>query len=190
MIDGYKKAMDKIKADEQYKAQLIKTLKNFDTEKAVSQKHARLLRFVTCAASVAACLLVVFCLSIFFAQPQRMSKPQQSKTSPANVVYFSFDGFDKYNVNINSKAILVKNDIDDGYTLSNLINDYYDVIADDDSDILIKDGMVISFCGVNVNDERDINIYVNDREIMNLNNELASECFEEEYVYFAVSVTE
>ena len=192
MIDGYKKAMDKIKADPEYKAQLIKNLENCNTEKTVSKKPARLLRIVTCAASVAACVLVVYCVSIFFAHPPKMlrPKPRNEHRSTANVMYFNFDGFDRYNIDIDSKAILVSNNIEDGYTLTNLISDYYTIIADNDSDILINDGMVDSFCGVDASNDREINIYVNDREIMNLNNELASECFEEYYVYFTVSITE
>lgn len=197
MIDKYRQAMDRVKTDDEYKAKFLETV----TEK---QKSAEKPRFgfapvISYLSTAAAVLLVVYCTALFFVkQPDEGTLKMKSEydsvpvvsnsRSGVNVIYFTFDGFDEYDVTVESKAVLL-NSFEEDYTVANLLSDYYPVISGEDGKVEISDGMVESFMSVNADSEKEINVYVNDHEVLNLENRLVSEYLNsDEDVYFKVTV--
>lgn len=195
MLDGYKKVMDTIKTDDEYKSEFL----NQVNKKANAKKNFRFLPAFSKLATAAAVLLVVYCTSLFFI---KMPEDASVKMSPdyetgmssqkgGNVVYFTFEGFDNEGVTQPSSKAVLLYEFDSSYTLANLLNDYYQIIVGQDGKIDINDGMVDNFLNVQADSKKEINVYVNDREVMNLEKELVSDCLEnEENVYFRVSVVE
>ncbi|MBQ8606376.1 MAG: hypothetical protein IJ408_06515 [Clostridia bacterium] len=198
MIDDYKKAMDRVKTDSAYKANFLEAV----NEKHQKQKKHRFMPIIKYVSTAAAVLLVVYCTSIFFIkQPEDASMKMSPSTeyegamadtskprSSANVIYFTFDGFEEYDVSVESRAVLL-NGFEENYTVANLLSDYYPLIVGEDGSVEIKDGMVDNFLNVSADSEKEINVYVNDREVLNLEQKLVSECIEsEDNVYFKVTV--
>lgn len=208
MMDSYKKAMDRIKTDKAYKEKFMQSLNEKDI--SAPKKTVRFLPVFSYMATAAALLLVVYCSSLFFMKkPETVTPPEVEKetqlsvgTQPtgdtqtaqqnteyiSNVAYFTFDGFEEYDIKVESKAILIGN-VEKGYTLSNLIREYYPTLTGDEGNVVINDGMVDNFLDVEADGKKEINVYVNDREVMNLDEYFVSTCMlETNDVFFKVSV--
>lgn len=195
MINDYKRAMDKIKTDDEYKAKFIASLQEKQNSSSKARKQIRFLPAISYMTTAAAVLLVVYCTAIFFVkQPDDAKMRMRSESAytyndVSSVVYFTFDGFEKYNVQVESRAVLFGG-FKENYTIANLLNDYYPVIVGENGNVEINDGMVDNFLNVTADSKKEINVYVNDRELLNLEKELVSECLQGEDVYFKVSVEE
>lgn len=190
MLENYNSAMDKIKANPAFKAQLLQNLESRTEIKVVSKKPANLFKTLKLAASVAACLLVVCCVGVFFNNPTKNTvttnrNPISSNKNLqyTNVVYIDFDGFEKYGVKVEPKAIHLTKNMSQNYSLTRMINETY-------SDVIIYDGMLYSVNGFEPNENLDLNIYVDDHEILNLDTERLSQYYEGEDVYLTVTVAE
>ncbi len=201
-MDSYKKAMDRIKTDDAYKENFINLLQKTNTAK---KKTVHFMSAFSYAASAAALVLVVYATTLFFMKqpenaiietpPEIGTEITQYKESDEKtvigVVYFTFDGFENYDIDTQSRAVLLKN-FDRDYTMANLLSDYYPMLMDESSDVVINDGMIDSFSDIKADKSKEINVYINDREVLNLDEELVYDCIklENNDVNFKVSVVE
>ncbi|MBR5011688.1 MAG: hypothetical protein IKY12_03945 [Clostridia bacterium] len=187
MLENYNSAMNKIKADPAFRAQLLQKLENSTEIKVVNKKPANLFKTIKLAASVAACLFVVCCVGVFFNNPPKNTVHNAVTNSKnpqyTNVVYIDFDGFEKYGVKVEPKAIYLTKNMSQNYSLTRMINETY-------NDVIIYDGMLYSVNGFEPSENLDLNIYVDDHEILNLDTERLSQYYEGEDVYLTVTVTE
>ena len=121
MMDSYKKAMDRIKTDDAYKENFINSLQTQKPKK----KTVRFMPTFSYAATAAALALVVYATTLFFIKmPESavietppeigaLASMEDHDTAVADtkvmgVVYFTFDGFENYDIDTQSRAVLLK----------------------------------------------------------------------------------
>ena len=179
--------MDSITADPAFKAELLSKMQNYQPK----PKRAVTLTLFKRVAAVAAMFLVVVCLGVFFeGDANNGARMVSSDYSNGKVLYITFDGFEKYDVNLGSQVILMSDELSKEYTLTNLMNELYPRYIGGENSVEINDGMVDSIAGVRVEEGCEIRLYVNDREIMNTNRETLYNCFDGNDAYLKVTVTE
>lgn len=189
-MKSYNRIMDSIKADDAFKAQLKSKLSTVRPKPL----HLRILPYIKRTAAACAVIALSLSIGVFFRDSDnastRIMDPQSSEFSTARVLHVTFDGFEKYDIEMSDWSILIPHNISREYTLTHFISDVYKDFVDDGSELAINDGMLDSFAGIDVSDDREIHVYVNDREIMNTNRETLLKCFDGTDAYLKVTVTD
>ena len=106
------------------------------------------------------------------------------------VLHFSFEGFEKYGIRLLKNDIVFEAALSRDYTLADLFCDYYSVIIGKNSTTTsVTNGMLDNFFYIYPNSKRQIHVYADGIEIVNLDNVRLSEFSGLSDVYFIVSVT-
>lgn len=106
-------------------------------------------------------------------------------------IYFNFDGFDKYGINLREICILFDTELDRNYTLANFFFDYYNIITQESGYTTIDNGLLDSFFGIKDNSNQTISVYDELRgEIVDLDSVLMEEYWTLDEVRFTVKVSE
>lgn len=106
-------------------------------------------------------------------------------------IYFNFDGFDKYGINLRECCILFNTELDENYTLANFFFDYYNIITQESGYTTIDNGLLDSFFGIKDNSNQMISVYDELRgEIVDLDSVLMEEYWDLEEVRFTVKVSQ
>ena len=106
-----------------------------------------------------------------------------------SVLHFSFEGFDKYGAGLKKNDIVFTASLSENYMLSDFFTDYYNIIAGRNGSIRIDNGIIDSFFDIPSSSAREIRVFVDGIEMLNLDNVRLSDICTESDVYFTVSVT-
>ncbi len=91
-------------------------------------------------------------------------------------IYFMFEGFDEYGIDLRESCILFNSELDKSYTLANFFFDYYDIITQQNGYTMIDNGLLESFFGIKDNSNQTISVYDEFRgEIVDLDSVFMSE---------------
>ncbi len=105
----------------------------------------------------------------------RLTSAENSIKYQSNI-YFSFEGFDKYGIDLRESCILFNTELDKSYTLANFFFDYYNIITQQPGFTMIDNGILESFFGIKDNSNQMISVYDEFRgEIVDLDSVLMSE---------------
>ncbi len=106
-------------------------------------------------------------------------------------IYFNFDGFDKYGIQLREICILFDTELDCDYTLANFFFDYYNIITQQHGYTTIDNGLLDSFFGIKDNSSQTISVYDEMRgEIVDLDSVLMEEYWDLDEVRFTIKVSE
>lgn len=104
-------------------------------------------------------------------------------------IYFNFDGFDKYGIQLREICIVFDTELDRSYTLANFFFDYYNIITQEYGYTTIDNGILDSFFGIKDNANQTLSVYDELRgEIVDLDSVLMSEYWDLDEVRFTVKV--
>jgi len=117
------------------------------------------------------------------------TQPTQNTVSYNSVLHFAFEGFDKYGIKLKNNDIVFDARLSENYTLAQLFTDYYNIIIGRPGSTSVSNGMLDSFFNVSANTKRQISVFIDGVEVVNLDNVLLSEFSDLNNVYFSVSVT-
>ena len=106
-----------------------------------------------------------------------------------SILHFNFEGFDKYGIGLMKNDIVFEAALSRDYTLADLFCDYYNIIIGRNATTSVTNGMLDSFLYVYANSKRQIHVFIDGVEIVNLDNVRLSEFSGMSDVYFTVSVT-
>lgn len=241
MKNEYKRAMNRVKADGEFRAALLETLA--DAQAKPRRTHfVRSRQFVMLLASAAVVALLVFS-SVAVILPRidreqtenhsvsKIDAPHYTEADSDNgadpdryvgvgalnsvdpsepyhlvsyagqdygnssdgslgfskTLHFAFSGFSDYGVGLMSNDVVLDTAIDEDYTVSDLFNDYYGVISGGNGSYSSSNGVVDSFFDIPASSLREIDVYADGIEIINLNNVRLSDINDDE-VFILVSV--
>lgn len=114
---------------------------------------------------------------------------QETAVSYDTNIYFRFEGFDKYDIELRETCIVFVTDLDPSYTLANFFDDYYKLIVNGNGISKINNGVLEAMFDIGENGLRTISIHDEDREIIDLDTVLMSEYSDMDNIYFTVSIT-
>lgn len=103
--------------------------------------------------------------------------------------HFRFYGFEKYGKTLEANDMVFNVELSGEYTISDLISDYYSTIIGKNGPLRLRDGLLDVFLDVPACGRRQINLYVNGVEVVNLDNVRLCEFHGEQDVYFTIVVT-
>ena len=236
MKSEYKRAMDKVTADADFKESLLETLK------AENKRPRRVIdfgsrTFMTVLASAAVLTLLVFS-SVAVILPRIGHEQQNGQFDGASVqtvhphvevdpdkyvgvgslnsvdpsephsmvsyagadygnssdgdvnysgtIHFAFMGFNEYGVGLMSNDLVLDTAIDEDYSINDLLSDYYRVITGSDGSYRSTDGMVDSFFDIPSSSLREIEVYADDVEVMNLDNVRLTDIGDDAYILVSI----
>lgn len=106
-------------------------------------------------------------------------------------IYFTFEGFDKYGIDLREICIVFNTALDKNYTLANFFYDYYNIITQQTGYTMIDNGLLDSFFGIKDNSVQSLSVYDELRgEIVDLDSVLMEEYWDLSEVRFTVKVSE
>ncbi len=104
-------------------------------------------------------------------------------------IYFTFKGFDKYNVDIYESCILFNTALSSKYTLANFFDDYYSLITNSLGMSTIDNGLLTSIFDLTDSSLKTIRVYDDSREIIDLDYALLSDYAGMDEIHFTISIT-
>lgn len=113
----------------------------------------------------------------------------ENTVSYNSVLHFTFEGFDKYGIKLKNNDIVFDAKLSESYTLAQLFTDYYNIIIGRPGSTSVSNGMLDSFFNVSANTKRQISVFIDGVEVVNLDNVMLAEFSDLNNVYFSVSVT-
>ncbi len=106
-------------------------------------------------------------------------------------IYFTFEGFDEYGIDLRESCIVFNTALDKNYTLANFFFDYYNIITQQNGYTLIENGILDSFFGIKDNSNQMLSVYDELRgEIVDLDSVRMEEYWDLEDIRFTVKVSE
>ena len=106
-------------------------------------------------------------------------------------IYFTFEGFDKYGIDLRESCIVFNTALDKNYTLANFLFDYYNIITQQTGYATIDNGVLDSFFGIKDNSNQMLSVYDELRgEIVDLDSVRMEEYWDLEDIRFTVKVSE
>ncbi len=120
----------------------------------------------------------------------RLSENEETLRYQSNI-YFNFDGFDEYGINLREICILFDTELETNYTLANFLFDYYNIITQESGFTTIDNGVLDSFFGIKDNANQMLSVYDELRgEIVDLDSVLMEEYWDLDEVRFTVKVSQ
>lgn len=104
-------------------------------------------------------------------------------------IFFSFEGFDKYNIELTGSCIVFETALAPDYTLANFFSDYYNLIVNDTGVSKINNGLLESFFNINENGANNISVFDGTREIIDLDTALMSEYKDRDNIHFIITIS-
>lgn len=104
-------------------------------------------------------------------------------------IFFTFEGFEKYNVPITGSCIVFETALAPSYTLSNFFEDYYNLIINGTGVSTINNGVLESFFDIGDNGIRTFSVYDGERELIDLDTALMSEYKGKDNIHFTIVVS-
>lgn len=105
------------------------------------------------------------------------------------VIHLNFVGFEKYDIGLYRNDMIFSETLDSTYSLSDFFYDYSDAITSDSVGTRIDEGILQSFLGVrSYYNDKQIRVYIDDKEVLNLETSPMSQFKDMTDVYLTVSV--
>jgi len=106
-------------------------------------------------------------------------------------IYFTFEGFDEYGIDLRESCIVFNTALDEKYTLADFFFDYYNIITQQTGYTTIDNGVLDSFFGIKDNSNQTLSVYDELRgEIVDLESVLMEEYWDMDEVWFTIKVSE
>ena len=129
-------------------------------------------------------------ISVAEDESYRITSPENALKYQSNI-YFTFEGFDKYGIDLRESCILFNTALDKSYTLANFFFDYYNIITQQSGYTMINNGILESFFGIKDSSTQMISVYDEFRgEIVDLDSVLMSEYWDLDEIRITVKVSE
>ena len=104
-------------------------------------------------------------------------------------IFFTFEGFEKYDIPITGSCIVFETALAPSYTVSNFFEDYYNLIVNSTGVSTINNGVLESFFNIADNGIRTFSVYDGERELIDLDTALMSEYIGKNSIHFTIVVS-
>lgn len=118
----------------------------------------------------------------------RIVEPENAITYNTNI-FFTFEGFDKYDIELSGSCIVFETTLPKNYTLSNFFEDYYNLITNATGVTVTNNGLLQSFFNIYDSSIHSISVFDGTREIIDLDTALMSEYKDKSNIHFTISIT-
>lgn len=118
----------------------------------------------------------------------RIVEPENAISYNTNI-FFTFEGFDKYDIESVGSCIVFETSLPKNYTLSNFFEDYYNLITNATGVTITNNGLLESFFNIYDSSIHSISVFDGTREILDLDTALMSEYKDMDSIHFTVSIT-